>query len=220
MRTERSLAWNCLRAIASALTTVLFDLRVYGGEHVPARGGALIVSNHQSYLDPIVLAVRLDRPVNYLAKSDLFRNRWFGWFLRYVLNAYPVRQGRGDVRAVKETILRLQEGHLMNIFPEGARTPDGEIAPLKEGVALIVERARVPVVPAVIVGAFEAWPIHRRFPRRGRVRVQFGPPLELAGLEREEIMRTIDRTLRGMFASLRDRVRAEGSGGDGARRQP
>jgi 1-acyl-sn-glycerol-3-phosphate acyltransferase len=104
---------------------------------------------------------------------------------------------------VKETIQRLQEGHLMNIYPEGARTRDGEIAPLQRGVALIVERVQVIVIPAVIVGAFEAWPIHRRVLCCRPVWIRFGPPMNLADLERDEIMETIDQTLRNMFESLR-----------------
>lgn len=211
MRKEHSLPWKCLQLIARPLAKLLFNLKVYGLYHIPATGGVLIVSNHQSLLDPILLPIRLQRPLNYIAKSELFENRFGAWFLRTILNAFPVRQGHGDVRAVKETIQRLQEGHLMNIFPEGSRTEDGEIAPLQGGVALIVERARAAVVPAVIVGAFDAWPIHRRYPRCRPVLIQFGPPMDLAGLERDEIMATIDRTLRHMFDALRAQTASLGN---------
>ena len=211
MRKEHSFLWKCLQFVVRPIAVILFDLKVYGRQHIPTHGGVLIVSNHQSLLDPILLPLRLERPLNYIAKSELFVNRFNGWFLRTVLNAFPVRQGQGDVRAVKETIQRLQEGHLMNIYPEGARTEDGEIAPLQGGVALIVERARVAVVPAVIVGAFEAWPIQRKFPRRRPVCIRFGPPMDLTGLKREEILATIDRTLRSMFAELRAEAASRGS---------
>lgn len=210
MTTQPTFLWKLLRTCVRPLAVVLFDLKVYGSEHVPAKGGVLIVSNHQSCLDPILLPLRLERPLNYIAKSELFGNPLAAWFLRSVFNAFPVRQGHNDVRAVKETIHRLREGHLMNIYPEGSRTVDGEIAPLQRGVGLIVERARVVVVPAVIVGAFEAWPFPRKLPRRGPVRIQFGPPLDLTGLGRDEILETIDRTLRKMYAALRARVTAQG----------
>jgi 1-acyl-sn-glycerol-3-phosphate acyltransferase len=191
---------------------LLFDLKVDGRENIPSEGGVLIVSNHQSLLDPILLPIRLERPFNYIAKSELFQNRMFAWFLRWVFNAFPVHQGHSDVKAVKETIRRLQAGHVMNIYPEGARTEDGEIGPLQPGVALIVERAQVPVVPAVIVGAYEAWPIHRRFLRRGSIRIRFGPPMDLAGRDRDEILAIIDRTLRTMFPALRAECAAGCSG--------
>src|SRR5438093_13386407 len=113
MKTERSLPWRYLQILGRVLTTLLFDLKVYGRRNVPEIGGVLIVSNHQSYLDPVLLAVRLGRPLNYIAKSELFENRFGGWFLRSVLNAFPVRQGHGDVSAVKETIRRLQAGHAL-----------------------------------------------------------------------------------------------------------
>jgi 1-acyl-sn-glycerol-3-phosphate acyltransferase len=140
--------------------------------------------------------------MNYIAKSELFRNPFFGWLLR-ALNAFPVRQGHADVGAIKETIHRLEQGHLLNIYPEGARTEDGEIAELQKGVAFIVQRAKVPVIPAVIVGSYEAWPIHRKLFRPRPIRIRFGPPMDLTNLEHDEIVAVIDRTLRQMFEEMR-----------------
>ena len=204
MNTTRSVPWKYLQVLARVLTTFLFDLKIDGLENIPVSGGVLIVSNHQSYLDPVLLAVRLNRPLNYIAKSELFKNRYGAWFLRSVLNAFPVRQGTNDVGAVRETIRRLHDGHALNIFPEGGRTEDGEIAKLQKGVALIVRRANVPIVPAVIVGSFRAWPIGRRVWHVSPIQIRYGTAMDLAGLERDEILATIDRTLREMFDDLRD----------------
>jgi len=194
------------------LTRLLFNLKVYGRHHVPAQGGVLVVSNHPSTMDPAILAAHLNRPMNYLAKSELFENPICARLLRAV-NAFPVRLGAGDVRAVKETIQRLGEGHLMNVFPEGQRSLDGEIGPLQKGVGLIIERAKVVVVPAVIVGAYEAWPIHRTWFQCRPIRIRFGPPMDLTGLNRDEIIGTVDRTLRAMFEALRAEVASEGAVG-------
>src|SRR5438876_4866321 len=112
------LVWNLGRTICRTITSRMFDLKVYGLEHVPKTGGVLIISNHQSYLDPVLLGVQIPRPMSYLAKSELFAIPGFGWLIRQ-LNAFPVRQGEGDVAAVRETIRRLQEGHMLNIIPEG-----------------------------------------------------------------------------------------------------
>jgi 1-acyl-sn-glycerol-3-phosphate acyltransferase len=139
MMVNAPFVWKCLKAVARPLATALFDLKVYGRRNVPRRGGVLIVSNHQGNLDPVLLAVALDRPLNYIAKSELFDNQWSGRFLR-LLNAFPVRQGAGDVGAMRETLHRLRQGHVLNIYPEGARTEDGEIAVLQKGVAAIVRR--------------------------------------------------------------------------------
>ena len=200
--TERWLVWKSVQCVARILSTVLFDLKVYGLENIPRRGGALIVCNHQSFLDPIVMNVRLRRPLSYIAKAELFENAFMDWLLRSV-GAFPVRQGSGDVGAVRQSIRRLREGRLLNLFPEGARTPDGEIGRIEKGVALIDRRAHVPVVPAVIVGAYQAWPCNRTLPCPWPVRIVFGPPMNLADLDPDEIVQKVDGTLRGMFHELR-----------------
>jgi 1-acyl-sn-glycerol-3-phosphate acyltransferase len=198
----RSLTWKAAQALCRVLTTLMFDLKAYGVENVPTRGGVLLVSNHQSYLDPILLGVPIKRPMSYLAKSELFENRYFGGLIRG-LNAFPVRQGAGDVGAVKETIKRLEQGHLLNIFVEGTRTDDGQIGKVEPGAALVVRRAGVPVVPVVIDGSFEAWPRDKKLFHAHPIRVMYGPPLDVANLKAAAITQLIDRTLREMFAELR-----------------
>lgn len=200
---RRTLVWRIGYATAYPLSALLFDLKVHGAHHVPATGGVLIVSNHQSFLDPVLLGCRLRRPMSYLARHTLFEvNRFFTWLIRS-LNAFPVRQGRGDVGAMKETIKRLQAGQMLNIYPEGSRTEDGEIGRIEPGAALVIRRAGVPVVPAVIHGSFESWPRGTKAPRPHPVRVMFGPPLRLEGLKPAEITALIDQTLRGMFEQIK-----------------
>jgi 1-acyl-sn-glycerol-3-phosphate acyltransferase len=189
------------RGLFRILASVLFDLKVYGRDNIPKDGGALLAPNHLSYLDPVLVGVQIARPVSYLAKSELFRNPFFGWGLRSV-HAYPVRQGAGDVGAIRETIARLQEGHLLNIFPEGSRSEDGQLAPIQAGVALVVRRARVPVVPVAIIGSYQAWPRHRKLFRPHPVRILYGRPLVLHDLKPAEITQMIDRELRRLLAEL------------------
>jgi 1-acyl-sn-glycerol-3-phosphate acyltransferase len=183
---------------------ILFDLRASGIENVPKQGGVLIVANHQSFLDPAMLGAKVKRPMSFLAKSELFTNKIFGGMIRAV-NAFPVRQGEGDVGAVRETIKRLQEGHILVMFPEGGRCEDGEIAPLQTGVGLIVRRAgpTVTVVPAAVEGAFKAWPRGQRFPRCSKIRLKYGKPMDLCHLKAAEIRGVIDTEIRKLFAELR-----------------
>ncbi|HEX3358301.1 MAG TPA: lysophospholipid acyltransferase family protein [Tepidisphaeraceae bacterium] len=199
---EYWLVWKTLQTIARILSTVFFDLKVEGLEYIPASGGAMIVCNHQSYLDPILMNVRLRRPLSYMAKAELFENAFMNWLL-WSVGAFPVHQGTSDIAAVRKSIRRLREGWLLNIFPEGARTQTGEIGTIEKGMALIDRRAHVPVIPAVIVGAFEAWPWNRRFPKPGPVRIRFGPPMKLADLNSAEIVTRVDQTLREMFNEMR-----------------
>lgn len=198
---RRSILWRGLQGIARIFTTLLFDLKVYGRDHIPPSGGVLLVANHQSYLDPVVVAVRLRRPVSFFAKSELFEKHAFAWLIR-ALHAFPVRQGEGDIGAVKETIRRLKEGHLLSIFPEGSRTADGELGKIEPGVALMIRRAGVPVVPVVVSGSFVAWPRGRKMFRSAPIRVLYGPPMELNHLKPAQITARIDQTFRRMLKEL------------------
>jgi 1-acyl-sn-glycerol-3-phosphate acyltransferase len=196
--------WKLGWLLCRPILALLFQLKTYRRHYVPRRGGVLLVSNHQSYLDPVLVGVYLPRPMSFLAKSELFRNRLFSWLIRS-LNAFPVRQGAGDVGAVKEMIKRLREGHMLNIFPEGSRTENGEMGPMEPGAALVVRKAGVPIVPCVVDGSFKAWPKGQKFPKPHRVSVMFGPPLQIDGLKAQQITQLIDQTLRSMLVELRQR---------------
>lgn len=193
--------YRACRTIARIATTLMFDLKVYGSQHVPTHGGAIIAANHQSYLDPVLVGVLLRRPLSFMAKSTLFRNRYFTWLIS-ALHAFPVRLGAGDVSAMKEAIRRVQQGHLLCVYPEGTRTETGELGPIQAGVALVVKRAGVPVVPAVIDGAFDAFGPHRKLPRPTRILLMYGPPMHFEGLKGEQITALIDTTFRQMLDEL------------------
>ena len=206
---QRTLLWKTLQAICRVVTSTLFELNVYGKEHIPRSGGALIVSNHQSYLDPILLAVQLNRPVSFMARSGLFDNRFFGWLIRQ-LNAFPVRQGTGDVGAIKETIRRLQQGHMLVIYPEGSRTEDGDLQPIEPGAGLVVKRVPVPVIPAYIEGSWEAWMRGTAIFRPHKIRVIYGPPLDTEGMKPREVVQLMGRRFHELRDELHQRVRRQG----------
>jgi 1-acyl-sn-glycerol-3-phosphate acyltransferase len=197
--TTRSFFWRICQVIARVGTTVLFDLRTHGIEHVPKTGGVLLVSNHASYLDPVLVAVRLKRPVSFLARASLFRNPVFAWLITS-LHAFPIEQGKGDRGAINETIERLKQGHALNLYPEGTRTEDGKLQKIQAGVALVARKAGVPIVPAYIMGSFDAWPVHRKIPRPAKIRVLYGPPMHIDGMKAEEICRVIDETFHRLQA--------------------
>jgi 1-acyl-sn-glycerol-3-phosphate acyltransferase len=207
--TQKTWLYNLFQQSLRGAALTFYDLKTYGLENIPKRGGVLIVANHQSFLDPVMLGANIRRPVSFLAKSELFSNPFFGRLLRR-LNAFPVRQGEGDVGAVRETIKRLQEGHLLTMFPEGGRTLDGKIAPLEKGVGLIVRRAgpQVMVLPAAVCGAYEAWPRGVKWPKTGRVRVKYGTPMHLADRKATDVINVIDREIRRLFEELKTMPRA------------
>jgi 1-acyl-sn-glycerol-3-phosphate acyltransferase len=193
--------WKMAQVLVRVWGSLWFDLKVFGIQNVPRTGGALIVSNHQSFLDPALLGARLPRPMSYMAKSELFENRLLSWLIRS-LGAFPVRQGAGDIRAIKETVHRLQEGRILNIFPEGSRTETGEIMPMEPGAALVVRKAGVPIVPAAIIGSYEAWPKGKKIFRRHPIRIAYGPPLDVKGMKADPIIRLIDAAIRKLYDDL------------------
>lgn len=200
--TEPSTFWWLCNAIARIIMTFCFDLKVHGRQNVPKKGGVLMVSNHQSYLDPVLMGCYLRRPMSYLAKSDLFKNKYFRWLI-VSLGAFPIKLGAGDVGAMREMIRRLKQGHLLSMFPEGSRTGDGELLPIEAGASLIIRRVDVPVVPCIIIGSFQAWPRSKKMFRPFPIDVMFGPPLQVNRLKAKEITKLIDQTFHRMFNELR-----------------
>jgi len=194
--------YKAMRGLFRFTLSTFFDFKAYGVKNIPLTGGVLMVSNHESYLDPALVGVMVPRILSYMAKAELFTNKYFGWYIRQ-LHAFPVKQGRGDIAAMRETIERLKEGHLLNIFPEGSRSDDGELQEIQPGAALVIRRAQVPVVPCIIIGSHNSWPRGQAFPRPAKLRVLYGPAMKLDHLKANEITETIDRT----FHSLRDQLR-------------
>jgi 1-acyl-sn-glycerol-3-phosphate acyltransferase len=182
--------------------TLGFSLKSIGSRNMPRTGPVLVVSNHQSFIDPLLVGLAVRRRLCYLARKTLFRNRYFGAYLRSV-NCVPVDQEGVAKEGLKAVLERLKEGEPVLIFPEGSRTETGEMQPLRPGVQLLVQRGKAPVLPVGIAGAFEVYPRKAKAPTlaplflrapRGGVAVSVGEPLgadELAALPREKLLQTL-----------------------------
>lgn len=181
-----SITYRACQSLAALIVRVMFDQKTYGAHHVPREGGVLVVSNHASYLDPVIVAGMLPRPFAFLADSYLWGFKPFGWLITR-LNAFPVRQGKGDVGAIKQVIGLLNDGWALTIFPEGMRSPTRKMVEVQAGAALVIRKTNVPVVPAYIWGAFDAWSKHELLPRRKPVRVMYRPPMDMTGLSAKQI---------------------------------
>ena len=205
MNRLRSAWYAACRQVARVLFVTLFGIRVYHAERLPREGGVLVVSNHQSYLDPILVAVGMPRPFQPMARESLFRVAPFRWLIRS-LYAFPVRRGTADFGAVREALRRLRAGAVVLMFPEGTRTRDGSIEPLQGGPVTVALRGGVPIVPMVIDGAFEAWPRTQMLPWPHRVRVACGTPVgpdEAAAKEPDVVMAAIRDQMLELQAELR-----------------
>ena len=184
---------------------LVFRIRCRGREHVPATGGGLVLSNHQSHLDPVLIGLACDRRLNYLARQTLFRFAPFRWLINS-LDAIPLdREGLG-IGGIKETLKRLKREELVLMFPEGTRTRDGEVGKLKPGFCALARRANVPLVPVAIEGAFNAWPRSQPLPLPAAIHIQFGAPLlpaDIAPLDDTQLLAEVDRRIRACHTLAR-----------------
>lgn len=155
------------------LLRLFFGFRIEGAAHVPP-GAALIVANHPSALDPVVLAAALPRRALFVGAAEFLTMPFVGWAMR-AYGVIPVHRGQVDLSVVKEAVRALEAGALVGIFPEGRISPEGGV--VKAGAGVLAARAGVPTVPAAILGTGRALPLGHYIPRPARVRVIFGPPL-------------------------------------------
>jgi 1-acyl-sn-glycerol-3-phosphate acyltransferase len=155
--------------------------------------------------DPPLVGITCQRRMNYLARDTLFPIPILGSLIRF-LDAIPIdREGVG-LSGIKETLRRLKAGELVLIFPEGTRTSDGDVKPLKPGFISLARRGRVPLIPVGLDGAFQAWPRSSRFPRLGRVAVAIGEPInaeQIAALTDDELLSELERRIRLCHESAR-----------------
>ena len=153
-------------------------LESHGSKNIPAEGGVLLASNHVSYLDPPVVACGFrHRVVRFMARDTLFKGRIGGWFMRGVL-CVPIDRTRGDVGALRKGIQLLKSGEVMAVFPEGTRSPDGEMKEAKGGMGFLIAKAGVPVVPVYVDGTYRAMPKGSNRIKPGKVRVYYGSPIQ------------------------------------------
>lgn len=156
---------------------VCFGFRTTHSRRIPREGGGLLCANHTSHLDPIIGGISTWRPMNFLAKKELFSVPFFSSLIRF-LDAIPIDRFGMSAGAIKELLKRLKREELVLMFPEGTRSSDGNMGVVKSGFAALARRANVPVVPLGIEGAYRVWPRDRSYPMPGRrIRVVVGEPI-------------------------------------------
>ncbi|MGH7326681.1 MAG: lysophospholipid acyltransferase family protein [Candidatus Rokuibacteriota bacterium] len=166
-----------LRAPIRALLDRFFDLRVDGLEHLPARGPYIVAANHHNYLDGVVLGVAVPAPISFLVMPRVWRATPLHPHLHRHIGSILLDLERPDVGALRDALHALARGHVVGIFPEGPFSVRGRLEPGLGGVALLALHSSAPVVPAGVVGTYEALRGRRGYvPRRHPLRVRFGPP--------------------------------------------
>lgn len=167
---------NVLRPAVWLGARAYFGVRFEGVQHIPATGPLIIVANHVTYADPVLVSIPVRRPVHYMAWNALFSVPGLAWLIRR-LRAFPVEIESADPKATREALRLLQAGEAVMIFPEGGRSPDGRLQRFKLGAFRLACSLGIPMLPVTIVGGHESWPPGRILPRPGRVTITYHPPI-------------------------------------------
>lgn len=167
-------------AISLIVRLGLVRARVEGAEHVPPSGAAVLMSNHESNLDPLLIAFRLVRPVNIPGKLELFRIPVLKHLI-LALGCYPVNRDEADAGSLRRSLTVLRQGRLLAVFPEGTRSRDGEIGPFGPTLIRLAIREQAPIIPVAVEGSAGILRPGGVWPRLGaRVTVRYGRPLVLS----------------------------------------
>ncbi len=182
---------------------ILIGLKSEGIHNLPKKGPAIIVANHASSWDPLLLAVASPRPVHFMAKAELYQNQILARLFT-ALNAFPVKRGQADRVAIRKALGLLDSGQILGIFPEGTRKKEVAMEAAQVGAAMLALKSGAQLIPAACLGT------RNRFPwgwGRSTLMIRFGKPLDLkayrlgktssANLDKlsQEIMKEINKLL-------------------------
>jgi 1-acyl-sn-glycerol-3-phosphate acyltransferase len=180
------LYWWSKYVLLGPLIRVLTRPTVEGLDHIPARGGAILASNHLAVADSFLLPLLVQRRITFLAKREYFTQPGLlGWIKKTFFTGVgqvPVDRSSGSAaQAALDTAVRLlREDKLLGIYPEGTRSPDGRLYKGKTGVARMALEAGVPVIPVAMIGTEKVNPIGSRVWRPHHVHIRIGEPLDFS----------------------------------------
>ena len=169
--------YSGVRGTVGSVLKLVYRFEGINKNNIPEDGSVLVCGNHISLLDPIALAVTTKRHYHFMAKEELFKNRWFAKFLRK-LNAFPVKRGTGDREALRHGMKVLKEGHVLGIFPEGTRSKTGELGQGHAGSGFFALRTDCTVVPVAIIGPYKLF---------GKIKVVYGEPIDFTEHRKNKI---------------------------------
>ena len=184
---------------------IYFRFSVSGLRRIPRKSPLLLVANHTSFLDPIILGSAFPRQIHFMVRQDMYDWMRLCWF--YVgMGTIPVRRTSADPKAIRRALQTLGRGGVVGIFPEGARSQDGQLGGGKLGSSYLAAKSGVPVLPVCITGTHRSMPAGSRFPRPATVRVTFGNPVAFPTPAGKRLSRAdleaFSETLQGAIGAL------------------
>ncbi len=146
--------YSVIKNLFKIILILLFKIDINGEENIPQDRGLIVCSNHYHWLDPIVVACFFNRKVHFMAKKELFKNKYFGMLLKRV-HAFPVNRGAADITAIKTALRVVKSQKVLGIFPEGTRVKAGQIGNAEPGIAMIGIKGEVDILPIGINGNYK-----------------------------------------------------------------
>ena len=196
--------YRFLFPIINWLARVAATVTVTGAEHMPYGTGVLLVANHLTNFDPLLIGMCFKRELHFMAKIELYRNRLISWFITQ-MHAFPVRRGEVDRAALRRAEELLRQRRVVALFPEGHRSHGEGVQESKGGIALIARRSGAPILPVAISGTELLLPgqlIHWRPWRRPHITVTVGEPFELPRVEGRADYDALAAIIMGRVAAL------------------
>jgi 1-acyl-sn-glycerol-3-phosphate acyltransferase len=206
MFSKSSIPWlwyELCKGVVSLVGSVVWRTRYFGRENIPAEGAAMIVCNHQSHLDPPLVSVGCPRQIYIMARKTLFDNPVFGRLIRSI-HAVPIDRDGVGAAGIKECLKLLKRGEILLIFPEGTRSPNGQVQPFRPGFVTLAARTGAAIVPAAIEGAQRVWPRSRSYPLPGKVFVRYGEALSVEEVQQHDPQKLLEIVQQRVLACQAD----------------
>ncbi len=156
------------KMVTGFIFRIWFHMEFYGQENQPRDRGYILCCNHRSGLDPVLVAQKVKKPIRYMAKSELFQNKFVSFIIRH-LGAFPVARGKGDTSAIDTAVETVKSGRVLGLFPEGTRSHDDQLLRFKSGAVVIASQSGGDLLPASI------WYSGKKF--RSKVVIRYGKPI-------------------------------------------
>lgn len=181
--------YKICRFICSVIVHLFWTVKIVGEDISNYEGSFILAANHVSYLDPIILGIAVKRPINFIAKKEVFSIPLLSFILKKI-GVIPVDRKNINPVSIRKSIVLLKKGHILGIFPEGTRSWDGNLLELNAGMVKIALQANVPIIPVGLKGTFEIYPPQAKFPaifKRQCIYIHFGKPFKLDKNRRKDV---------------------------------
>ena len=171
---------------------IVYQAEIKGTENVPKKGPIIFCGNHRSYLDPPLMVVTAKRDMKFLAKEELYKNKFLA-FLGWAFDAIPVKRDEKDVSAIKKSLKDLKEGKCIALFPEGTRNGMEKGEKVKDGVAFFAIRSGAKVVPCGIKGGTK---------EQHKITITYGKPLDYSKYKGSKDKEVLDKVTEEIMENI------------------